>query len=164
MTIEQAKEICENLSALASDTFNIPVLVNGRLTRSLGRCISQRVNGKVTPTKIEISQQLLETATYESIKSVVEHEWVHYYVTKITGEKHGHDAVFKHYCSKFGVTNDGCSTEVERTVEVKSKYEIFCRNCGALCGKRSRACQLTKFPHNYSCGSCNGPLMVIQNF
>jgi NHS family xanthosine MFS transporter len=100
--INKIEARCKELSAAVGDTFDIPVQLNGRLTRTLGRVHQEKKGEKWHSVKMEISKALLATATDESVRSVIDHEWAHYYVTKLTGESHGHDAEFKKVCAMIG--------------------------------------------------------------
>lgn len=165
MTLQQVKEILNKASEKVGDTFSIEVSINGRLTRTLGRVtlVGSKTNG-YEPTKMEFSKQLLETATDESIKEVILHEWTHYYITKTTGENHGHNAHFKALCQKVGGGSGATTTKVNRTVEVTDKYDVFCTCCGKKVGGYSRAGKTVKQPHLFTSGCCGGELKVIQNF
>jgi predicted SprT family Zn-dependent metalloprotease len=158
---------CKELSATVGDTFDIPVQLNGRLTRTLGRVHQEKRNGKWHSVKMEISKALLATATDESVCSVIDHEWAHYYVTKLTGESHGHDAEFKKVCAMIGCSNDGVVTKVERTVadEKISKYVVYCPTCGEAIGYFSRMCSTLQHIDECTCKRCNGGnLYYVQNW
>ena len=73
-TVEDIKARCEELSNMVGDTFDCPVRINGRLTRTLGRVDSIKRNGRWYNEMLQISKQLIETSTDESIKSVIDHE------------------------------------------------------------------------------------------
>ena len=45
-TVEDIKARCEELSSMVGDTFDCPVRINGRLTRTLGRVDSIKRNGR----------------------------------------------------------------------------------------------------------------------
>lgn len=156
-------EVCRK----AGTPCDVPIRLNGRLTRTLGRVFHQCdvTSGVWYSTHVEFSKQLLETASDQSIRDVILHEAAHFIVTARTGEEHGHDATFKRVCAEIGTTNDGIATKVERTVEVHSKYEIFCPTCHKTLGGYSRMCktiQNIEFCHCKLCGK--GGLKVIQNW
>ena len=158
---------CRELSASVGDTFDIPVVLNGRLTRTLGRVHQQAVGGKWHSTKMEMSKALLATATDESVRSVIDHEWAHYYVTKITGESHGHDSEFKKVCAMIGCTNDGVQTKVERTVSESAmyKYVVHCSTCHEDIGFFTRMCSTLKNIDQCTCKRCGGShLTYTQNW
>ena len=144
---------------------NIDVKINNRLTQTLGRCMYHRCGDLITPYKIEFSGQFLRTSTDKSIIDVIYHECAHALTTIETGEKHGHDVIFKAMCKRIGTTNDGITTEVERTVAETEifKYCVYCNKCNKMVGKYHRAGNVVKTPQFYSC-KCGGSLKVIQNY
>lgn len=144
----------------------IPVSINGRLTRTLGRVFEEGRNGSMKPIKVEFSRQLIETATDESIRGVILHEAAHAIVSYTTREDHGHDWMFKEMCRKLGTDNDAPSTKVHRTVEVQDKYDVFCPNCGKI-GGFSRKCKTIDRLNagGCSCNTCGATnLYTVQNW
>ena len=118
-TIERITELCVEYCGRCDIKFNSPVVINGRLTRTLGRCFYERHGSVWNPVKIEISRQLLETATDESIEAVIAHECAHYVSCAITHENHGHDSTFRFYCEKIGTTNDtAVYSDLERSINI----------------------------------------------
>ena len=159
--------MCKEICARVGYDFTIPVKINKRLTRTLGRVLWVRNNGVVNSTLMEISYQLLSTATLDSIKSVIEHECAHYLVTTETHETHGHDFVFKEMCARIGCTNDGSicrSLDREVPEEQIYKYFVYCKKCGSCVGKYHRAGKLVQHPEWYSCKKCGGDLYVKMNY
>lgn len=144
-------------------TREFPVLINGRLTRTLGRVTTRAA----VPVKMEFSRQFLETSSDNSIIEVILHESAHAIVALETKQNHGHDQVFKDVCARIGCSADEPQTEVERIVDVKSKYEVWCDDCNALISEFSRACKTTnavKAGH-CNCGRCRGAnLRLVQNW
>ena len=86
---------------MVGDTYDCPIVLNGRLSRTLGRVIMNMDGGRVKPVKMEFSKEFLNTSTDASIVSVIGHEWAHYYVTKTTGVNHKHDEEFKKACALY---------------------------------------------------------------
>lgn len=165
--VEDIKKECDRLSAMVGDIFDIPIRINGRLTRTLGRVMCSKKEGIWYADSMEISRQLLETSTDESIISVIEHEWCHYYTAKLTGENHGHDKVFKATCARVGCTNDGVSTAVNRTVSESAiyKYQVYCPKCDEFISGYSRMNSTLKNLKNCYCKRCDsGNLSFIQNW
>lgn len=158
--------MCKKICNRVGYDFTIPVKINKRLTRTLGRVTFIKSNNKIKSTLMEFSYQMLATSTYESIVAIVEHECAHYLVNEETQEDHGHDAVFKEMCARIGCTNDGTvchslSREVPET-EIY-KYFVICKKCGAVAGKYYRAGKIVKNPNLYK-HSCGGDVYVVQNF
>ena len=147
------------------DYANIEVSINKRLTKTLGRCIYHQSGSYIYPVKLEFSAQFLETATEKCIIDVIYHEVAHALVTLETGEKHGHDAVFKAMCRKIGTNNDGVSTKVERTVSMKQiyKYFVICNQCKQTVGEYHKAGKVVQHPECYTC-RCGGSLRVVQDY
>ena len=166
LTEKDLTEMCKEICAEAGYKFTIPVIINKRLTRTLGRVMWVRVNGYVKSISMEISYELLSTATLDSIKAVIAHECAHYLVTEETHENHGHDAIFKAMCSRIGCSNDGTVYHsLSRAVPESQIYKYFvtCEDCGAVVGKYHRAGKIVQHPENYMC-KCGGRLSVTKNF
>ena len=158
-------EVCRK----AGTPCDVPIRLNGRLTRTLGRVFHKCdiTSGVWYSTHVEFSKQLLETASDKSIRDVILHECAHFIVTARTGESHGHDAAFKKVCAEIGTTNDGTVTRVERTVSEDSlyKYNVYCPTCNKTIGGYSRMCRTLKEIDMCRCKSCGkGGLKVIQNW
>lgn len=125
-TVERITELCVEYCDRCNIKFNSPVVINGRLTRTLGRCFYEGHGSVWNPVKIEISRQLLETATDKSIEAVIAHECAHYVSCAITHEDHGHDSTFRFYCEKIGTTNDtAVYFDLERKKETKKSINIL---------------------------------------
>lgn len=125
-TVERITELCVEYCDRCNIKFNSPVVINGRLTKTLGRCFYEGHGSVWNPVKIEISRQLLETATDESIEAVIAHECAHYVSCAITHEDHGHDSTFRFYCEKIGTTNDtAVYSNLERKKETKKSINIL---------------------------------------
>lgn len=166
-SIKDIEKICQEFSTQIGDTFDLPVVINGRLTRTLGRVCSlvNRNTGYVTLQRMEISKQLLETASEGSIRSVIGHEWAHYITAKTTHERHGHDAIFKSWCARIGIENDKATTTVERVIAVKSKYEVYCDTCDEVIANYSRTTKNLQRLKLCTCKRCKtNNLKLIQNW
>lgn len=159
----QFKGIC----AKAGVSCNVPITINSRLTKTLGRVVINNFIGTWKPTKVEFSKQFIETSSDASIEDVIKHEAAHFIATSRTGEDHGHDTYFKSICAEIGTTNDGTTTKVERTVDESSlyKYAIYCDTCDRVIGGKSRMCRTIKEIKFCTCKACNtSNLRVIQNW
>lgn len=159
-------KICKEICAKVGYDFTIPVKINKRLTRTLGRVTWIKTNGIVKSTLMEFSYQFLLTATFDSIKDVITHECAHYLVNEETHENHGHDATFKAMCARLNCTNDGTVCySLNRTVPETQIYKYFvkCEKCGATVGKYHRAGKVVQNPDLYHC-KCGGSLYTITNF
>ena len=167
-TIERITELCEEYCGKVGVEFTIPAKINGRLTRTLGRCVAEynSVTGVVKSKSLEFSKVFLETATDESIEAVIGHECAHYVVIQKTRANHGHDEVFKSYCQKMGVDNDKTTYRPKSTVpnEKIYKYTLYCSKCGKFVTGRSRACKVTNHPEGYVSDCCDEALRVSKNW
>lgn len=168
-TLEEIKAELNRLSEMVGDTFDIPVMINGRLTRTLGRVVMtiNRGTGYCKNERMEFSKQMLETSTRESIISVIQHEWCHYMVTKETHQDHGHDRIFKAMCARIGCDNDKTTTKVERTVAANKlyKYTIWCDTCKQDIGGYSRMNKTLQNIQLCTCKKCGtNKLSYTQNW
>lgn len=166
-TIERITGMCIEYCGRADVKFNSPVIINSRLTRTLGRCFYTRRGTVWNPAKIEISRQLLETATDESIEAVIAHECAHYVACALTHENHGHDETFRFYCEKIGCTNStAVYSALERSTANENiyKYTLYCSKCNKFVGGRSHACRITKNPEEFYSKCCNAEIKVLQNW
>ena len=165
-TLEKIKEQCEEICNQLGVELDVPVTFNKRLTLTLGRVINGHRDGAYNPVAVEFSPSFVATSTDDTIYSVIQHEMVHYYITKTTHEHHGHDALFKQVCARIGCKNDGCATKVESTVskDLIYKYTVFCPNCGPLAYYRKFGKTLQNLS-NCSCKKCKcKKLYYTQNF
>lgn len=160
---KEFNEICSKCGVQVQS----PVELNGRLTRTLGRVMLIKKGTVVTPTKVEFSKQLLATATDESIWDVIAHEAAHYVATIRTKENHNHDAYFKKVCAEIGTTNDGTTTDVQRTVAADKiyKYQVECPDCNSILGYYHRKTRTLQNLSSCSCGKCHSRnLKLVQNY
>lgn len=164
-SITAVEKIISDVCKKAGTALTVPVTVNGRLTRTLGRVLSDSADGGKTwnPAKIEFSKQLLETASEESIKQIILHETAHYIVEMRTHEDHGHDEYFKAVCAEIGCTADKTKAKVDRVKAIQYKYDVRCKNCGGV-WHYNRAGKVIQNIGYYSCGECGGELEYQQNF
>ena len=162
MEMREIKEILNELSASKNDVFSIDVQINKRLTKTLGRVKSMVQGDKIYPTLMEFSKEMLDTVTREDIISVIRHEWAHYYLAKTTEEDHGHDRYFKAICEEIGC--HGTTTiKVEHTVEKKSKYVLYCKECGEIVAEYNRRCKTVNEYEYYTSKCCGAGLRLIEN-
>lgn len=166
-TVDKIVALCVEYCGRAGVKFDSPVIINGRLTQTLGRCFYQKNAAEWNPLRIEISRKLLETSTDKSIEAVIAHECAHYVTCAITHETHGHDAIFKSYCKIIGADSDTAHYEdIQRTKSNEEiyKYTLYCSKCGKFVGGRSRACKITQMPYDYFTKCCEADIRVIKNW
>ena len=165
-TVQEIENVMTELAMQLNLEFNTPIKINSRLTKTLGRVMSEPTLDGYIPNCIEFSKRFLETSTDESVRQTIMHEFAHWAALVQTGHPHGHDALFKAICRSIGCTADKAHARIERTVDVDSlyKYVVKCSECGNTM-HYSRAGNVVKYPHWYTCGRCGGDsLEVIQNW
>jgi len=168
-TIERIQEEIEQVCEKAEVPLIVPIVINGRLMRVLGRvCYVYDHYDEIVPTKIEFSKQFLETTTDEDVREVILHETAHYIVAMRTGEKHGHDDLFRSICKEIGTSFNKCEAgDLHRTVSDDKlyKYTIYCPNCKKIVGGKHRKCRVINEIEYYACNECKQhDLQVIQNW
>ena len=169
LTLKDLENCCKDLSAQVNDEFSVPILINPRLTSALGICRYQGndISG-YEPTSIEISERYLNTASNEDILHTIKHEWCHYYVTKLTRERHGHDKLFKSMCKHVGI-KDTRQHELDKVTASnlyeQKKYTVYCPTCGRSIAGFDRMCNSLKGISFCTCKTCgkNG-LYYKQNW
>ena len=168
-TLDKIEVQFKGICAKAGVSCNVPITINSRLTRTLGRVTNDYIGAIDTwrPTKVEFSKQFIETSSDASIEDVIKHEAAHFIATSRTGKNCGHNSYFKKVCAEIGTTNDGTTTKVERTVDESSlyKYAIYCDTCDKVIDGKSRMCRTIKEIKFCTCKACNtSNLRVIQNW
>lgn len=163
MTISQIKKVCDVACDRYGINFYLDININTRFTRTLGRVTYNiDANNRCKPTKFELSKQLLETSTDGQILDVVLHECAHFIAIELTGEPHHHDAYFKKICHTIGTSNDAPSTD---DVNIKYRYDIFCKDCNKRIGGYSRMCATLRRLDECYCKNCKkSNLYYIQNW
>lgn len=111
----------------------VPVRINGRISRALGRCIFAPKDG-IVEVHIELSQRFVEQVPFEEIRQVLLHETAHLAAILYSGGRPGHDSLFREICEQLGCRGD---TSYIRTT-MHMKYEATCPRCGCLCYNASR--------------------------
>lgn len=167
-TIDRIKGELQKLCAADHIILDVPVSINGRLTRAMGRVCYEVISDIYVPKRIEFSRNLIENASDEDILQVIKHEYVHYFLmTEDPTVNHHHDAVFKRKCAEIGCTHDKASRYVEgfRDAEAKSKYEVWCDDCNDIIGTYARKCKTLNNIAYCTCGRCGSKnLRIVQNW
>ena len=169
-TLDKIENQFKGICAKAGVSCNVPITINSRLTRTLGRVVIKNSIGATNtwkPIKVEFSKQFIETSSDASIEDVIKHEAAHFIATSRTGKDCVHNVYFKSICAEIGTTNDGITTKVERTVDESYlyKYAIYCDTCNKVIGGKSRMCRTIKEIKFCTCKTCNtSNLRVIQNW
>lgn len=163
MTEKDLTARCVEICKSAGYDFTIPVKINKRLTRTLGRVLFFSCGGYTTPESMEFSYKLLEVGDPATIDNVIKHECAHYLVIVETHENHGHDKVFKEMCARINCTFDATKTKVAAYSPDTYKYIVTCSSCGEIVGRYHRAGKVVQHPNYYTC-KCGGRLTVTQNW
>ena len=159
MTEKDIIKICEETFSREGEVFcDIEVKINARLKATLGRCHYEKEGMAVYPTKIEISRSLIEEHPEQVYETIV-HECAHAIVCLKTGEKHGHDKVWKECCRRLGISDETCA---DNAASEKYKYICTCEKCNIIVGQYFRAGKVVKYPQFYHCANCGGDIKVEQ--
>lgn len=147
----------------------VPVSINNRLTRTLGRaCYTvNRYRGEVISVRIEFSGQLLRNASEKNVMDVLLHECAHVIaLIRKPKEDHGHDGYFKMICHEIGTDNDGACMNIDynKPIEQIYKYIVVCPNCGVIAYYNRKTKHLNDIG-NCHCRKCkSNNLKVRQNW
>lgn len=129
---KDVKELLEALDEIAvtfcaeeySVSFDIPLKLNGRLTRALGQFVYYK-NGK-GQTRIELSKDLIERYELSEIISVLKHELIHFCLWKLELPHNDGDEYFEEELKRHNV----CSTK--SLPNRRDRHIYVCPNCGEL--------------------------------
>ena len=162
-TIERVRKELNKLCANDGlDALHIPVQVNGRLTRCMGRVFF--TSKSCNPTRFEFARVLLEHGNDEEIEQVIKHEYAHYFLLVTTHEDQGHNQTFKDKCMDIGCYQYNAQNEIAAFKEAY-KYDVYCNNCKKIIGQYSRMCKTLKNIDNCYCNICKkSDLKVKQNW
>lgn len=166
-TEERIRERCIEYCGRCFVSFDVPVVINKRIKRTLGRCFIKRTGLAARPYKIEIAQFLLDNATDKSIEAVIAHECAHYIAAVMAPSSQGHDEIFKSICKRIGTTNDGANySDIEWAItpDKMYKYSFYCKKCGEFICGRSRKCHSVTHPEFYMSPCCDAEIEVKQNW
>ena len=166
-TYEKCKGILDSLEI--PYTVGVPIKVNNRLSRAMGRTCGTFAgyNRYGEPTynfKIELNPAMVEDTVADfDLEDTILHELLH---TCPGCQNHG--AKWKSYA---GIVNRRFGYSISRTGDVKEvqsriervnpdRYEIFCSGCGKKIATRKKWCNLTANIGRYRCFTCHGELKV----
>lgn len=133
-TVEEIKAEYRRLDRILNiDTSKIEIAFSNRSAKRHGSCkLERQSDGVWAPVKILIAGFLRDDD--EKFWDTVRHEYAHAATAVITGEKHGHDALWKAVCKKVGCSGKvyAENTGVSATAALsKAKYKLVCSDCGA---------------------------------
>lgn len=155
---KEVKEICVE----AGCKISMPININGRLTRTLGRVMYSNKYA----SRMEFSKAFIENSTDDSIRQTILHECAHYIAWYRTGERHGHDSLFKQICAEIGCVEDKTTSHVEslKSPDKTIRYAIYCPNCGFIDGRHKWCDTLENLPY-CRCGKCGSEeLSYVANW
>ena len=168
MEQREIEVICQNIFKSVGMELPVPVVINGRLTRALGRVKFEwidRTEQTVSPIRIEFSKIFLERESLENIQDVAKHECAHAIASMRTKVQHGHDDYFKSVCAELGCENNKAVANISmEKAPGLYKYDLFCSKCGKYLGYRSRSCAVTQKPNDFLSNCCKRSLKVVQNW
>lgn len=133
-SIEEFEAIVQGALEEFEIDFDIPVRINSRISRALGRCNISNVGDDTMDACLELSQRFVEQAPFEEIRQVLLHEAAHFIEVLWLGCKTGHDGIFRAICEYLGCEGD--TSYIHTTMHMK--YEAVCPRCGTLCYSASR--------------------------
>lgn len=127
---------------------NIPISVNGRLKRVVGRflCTYRKVNGKIiskSNCRIELSKNAFND--YKELINTIKHEMTHYYCFINDLPFRDSDNYFKVLCIK---------NNVPLSSDLKIEHHYYSCDCG--CGFRYTLRKINS--NKYICKKCGGKL------
>ena len=153
----------------------VEVTVNYRAKSRWGQCCRRYEEGGIV-YKININCDLCHPdASERGLKETIIHEILHTCpdCMRHTGEwKRLADLV--NDCYRYNVKR--CNSSEDKGMDdfyknhdrqgrpekpVTWKYEIRCKCCGKIVGRKTRACKIIRYPQCYRCASCHGELEVI---
>lgn len=147
-TVERIKTELDRLSLSKDDIFDIPVTINGRLSKVLAKVSHLPKDGKYYPAKMDFSKRILE-CTDENILKVIAHEWSHYWITKCTGVLCGHDEIFEKVAIEMGGF-PSAFISIPEIPQNRYKYNVYCDKCKKLIMRYKRKGKFLKMMDNGS--------------
>lgn len=133
-------------------TLNIPLRVNRRLKRTLGRMVLK--DGR--PYVIELSAALLEYQDWDVIVDVLKHECIHYACFVLKRPYGDGDAHFRRELKRHGVSSSG-------THHYKGMvHQYRCAGCdGVIASLKKYSLDRRGFVKKRRCGRCRGRVKYV---
>ena len=153
----------------------VEVTVNYRAKSRWGQCRKSYANADGIVYKININCDLCHPdASERGLKETIIHEILH-----TCPDCMCHTGEWKRLAELvndcYGYNVKRCNSSEEKGMEefyaqhdeLKKKptwkYEIRCKSCGKVLGRRQKACKLTMNPYRYRCSYCYGNIEVIAS-
>lgn len=120
-------------------TLDVPIEVNGRLTRSMGRFISFEEGNE--PLGIELAKKMVEHNDEQTVLGVLYHELIHYALCKLGMPFDDSDKGFKEKCIELNVPQTGegkyklprkvhvCECDDEKHTSMRKLTSHRCKLC-----------------------------------
>lgn len=163
ITEKNLKLMCEELmNKLWGDKLEIPVMVSGRMTNSLGlfysRTVYVRGERVRQPLKIVISKNLLEYYSLENIEGVIKHELCHYHLYKKGGKFSDGDKEFEDELKRIG-------SHSTRTLNRSGMiYTVICSCCGKVTRRTASKAAVTRTINTRISACCEADLQQGESY
>lgn len=134
MTIRELEKFAQEfLSKEFGLKLGVPISINGRLTRSLGRFLSyrNRRTGQESATGIELSKALYESRDKKKILDILKHELVHYALLEKGLPNNDGDPYFENTLKRLGVSST-------HTYAYSGKVHVYQCDCGKEFKRQAR--------------------------
>ena len=126
---------------------DIPVIINSRLSRALGRYVHSRLG---QPLRIELSKKFLINGNLSDIHSTIKHECIHYVLHQMGKPYRDGMPLFESELAKHGSNSTG-------TVKLTMERNFNIYKCGCNEHKFKRA--LSNGGRYHSCKKCKESLV-----
>lgn len=162
-TVHQMKTVADELSLKYwGQRFPEEIRINGRLTRSLGRCHFRRNNntGEITPSRIELAGRLVSgNYSEQTIMSVLKHELCHWFLAYQEKPFRDGDPVFEAEIKRIGAHSTGI-------IEVSGQvYIAACSKCKKSSYSSNTKSKVMKYVRgSYSSGCCRAKLVYEEKY
>ena len=144
------RDVCKKYFDFDFDKLNIPVEINGRLSRSLGRMVYSLTKNK--PVSLQFSKKLLDGSyKIETVESVIKHEVTHL-VLFCRNEPFGDG------CSNFEKTLKEIGGTSTKTIMNNKIYTAKCKCCGKTVAKVDSNQKLGRILKNNISACCHSDL------
>ena len=158
-TIEEIKNVIDELSEKWNLPCEIPIEISKRAKKRMGAFFYKRLNGKIEPVKFVFAYDLINGNFNEKIvREVITHEFVHYYCDVGKRQSNGHNKYFKEMCIKNGISPETTFKYKSESNHMNYKYKIYCNKCGNLVCQHARKDAAYRKLNYYKSKCCNSKL------
>lgn len=160
-------KVSEDHKKNCSNSLNeIDIIISKKMTKRKGMFEFENTREGIKPTKIKISQNLLECYSDEDIKDVIHHELIHMIVMTYLNKNIGHNEDFKRMCRLYGVSDDTYFTAKPiRDIPIEvSRYSLICAECDNVYHyTRLTESSKNKKVRGCVCGECKSKLVLVDH-